>query len=247
MSNGATTVERIRLEIEAAIQNGEFVAGERLTETALTHKLKVSRGPLREALLLLENDGIVERQNNKGAVVRKLSRQQLSEFFQMREMFERFAAASCAKRINEAGVRDSFVALYQEAEHLQNGQQARPFSEHDEELHTTILSLANNDTLVRYWRRLRMPLMRLRFITNTTVFDVARSATEHMNILGGILDGDERGAADAIGAHVGRINGIVQRMDQGEFERVFWFAKDITDLPQSIEKAAPQMLQGKLH
>ncbi|MFD1911876.1 GntR family transcriptional regulator [Halodurantibacterium flavum] len=58
MKNGASAVERIRLEIENAIQSGEFVVGQRLTEAALTERLKVSRGPLREAMLLLQNDGL---------------------------------------------------------------------------------------------------------------------------------------------------------------------------------------------
>ena len=70
-----------------------------------------------------------------------------------------------------------------------------------------------------------MPLMRLRFMTNSSTFDVARSAQEHLDIIGCILEGDDVGAALAAGAHVSRINGIVQRMGQEEFERIFWYAK----------------------
>ena len=75
MKNHTSAVERIRSDIEQAIVNGELVAGERLTEAALTKKLNVSRGPLREALQLLQNDGLITIQQNKGAVVRELTRQ----------------------------------------------------------------------------------------------------------------------------------------------------------------------------
>ncbi|MBO6638185.1 MAG: GntR family transcriptional regulator [Roseitalea sp.] len=225
MKNHTSAVERIRSDIEQAIVNGEFVAGQRLTEAALTKKLNVSRGPLREALQLLQNDGLITIQQNKGAVVRELTRQQFAEFFQMRGLFEGFAARRCAKRIDEAGVRDNLLPFLHEATQISRGKQTRPFAEHDAELHTTILRQANNETLESHWRRLRMPAMRLRFLGNPNTVDIVQSAKEHATLIGKILDGDEDGAEDAAHAHVARLNGIVQRMDQDEFDRLFRFAK----------------------
>lgn len=224
-NTNASAVDRIRRDIERAIQDGEFTAGQRLTEAALTKKLNVSRGPLREAMMLLQNDGLITMQPNKGAVVRELTRRQLSEFFQMRALFEGFAASRCARRVDEAGVRDALLPLYQEATLIaRDRQSSRPFPEHDADVHATILRLSNHDTLESHWRQLRMPVMRLRFLANPNTVDETQSATEHVELLGRILDGDEQGAADAAEAHVARLNGIVQRMDQDEFDRIFRFA-----------------------
>lgn len=225
MKNHTSAVECIRTDIEQAILSGEFVAGQRLTEAALTKKLNVSRGPLREALQLLQNDGLITIQQNKGAVVRELTRQQLAEFFQMRGLFEGFAARRCAKRIDETGVRDSLLPFLHEAMQISRGEQSRPFAEHDAELHATILRQANNETLESHWRRLRMPAMRLRFLGSPNTVDIVQSAKEHAILVGKILDGDEEGAEDAAHAHVARLNGIVQRMDQDEFDRVFRFVR----------------------
>lgn len=226
-NTNASAVDRIRRDIERAIQNGEFAAGQRLTEAALTKKLNVSRGPLREAMMLLQNDGLITIQPNKGAVVRELTRRQLAEFFQMRGLFEGFAARRCAKRIDETGVRDALLPLYREATLIARGQQKRPFPQHDADVHATILRLANNDTLENHWRQLRMPVMRLRFLANPNTVDETQSASEHVELLGSILDGDEQSAAEAAEAHVARMNGIVQRLDQDEFDRIFRFANKL--------------------
>jgi DNA-binding GntR family transcriptional regulator len=229
--NSASAVERIRLAIEQAIQDGDFVAGQRLTEAALTKRLQVSRGPLREAMLLLQSDGLISIQPNKGAVVRELTRQELAEFFQMRGLLEGYAASRCAKRIDENGVRDTLAPLRQEAEMQHRGQGGRPFAEHDAEMHATILRLANHRMLEDHWRRLRMPLLRFRFLASPATINISQSAAEHVELLGSILDGDENKAESIARAHVARINGIVQRMDQEEFDRIFRFV----ERPQSPE------------
>lgn len=226
MKDGISAVERIRLAIENGIQVGEFAAGQRLTEAALTKKLNVSRGPLREAMHLLQGDGLIEIHPNKGAVVRALTRKDLAEFFQLRSLFEALAAGRCARRIDEEGVRDTFVRLHEEAAALQRGEHPREFAEHDADLHAALIKHANNATLEDHWRRLQMPVMRLRFLGNLNTIDVAQSAAEHVELLGHILDGNEAKAEAASRAHVARLNGIVQRMGQAEFDRLFRFAKD---------------------
>ena len=223
--NCATAVDRIRNDIEQAIQDGEFIAGQRLTEAALTKKLNVSRGPLREAMMMLQNDGLITIQPNKGAVVRELTRRQLAEFFQIRALFEGFAARRCAKRIDEPGVREALLPFFHEASQIARGHSERPFPEHDADLHKTLLRLANHETLESHWHRLRMPVMRLRFLGNPNTVDPKQSAGEHVALLNSIMDGDEDAAAAAAEAHIARLNGIVQRMDQNEFDRIFRFAR----------------------
>lgn len=220
---GASTVERIRSAIEEAIRAGDFVAGQRLVESELTERLGVSRGPLREALHQLQGDGLVTIHPNRGAMVRELSRQDLGESFQLRGLMEGFAAARCARRIGEAGVRETVFRYYQEAKGYGLGREPRPFAEHDAEMHDALLRLAGNRLLEDYCRRLRMPFFRLRFFANTAVLDVSRSAAEHVEILGAVLDGDEARAEQAARAHVARVHGIVQRMADDEFDRVFHF------------------------
>lgn len=240
--SGASTVERIRRTIEEAIRAGELVAGQRLIESELTERLGVSRGPLREALHRLEGDGLVTIHPNRGAMVRQLSRRDMAEFFQLRGLLEGFAAARCAKRIDEEGVRETIAAFFHEANDYGLGKSSRPFAEHDAAMHDTMLRLAGNHLLEEYWRRLRMPIFLFRssfFTTNTEILDVDRSAAEHVELLGAVLDGDEVRAESLARAHVARINGIVQRMIDREFDRIFCLQR-AADVP-----AAKAPLTGK--
>lgn len=237
--SGASAVERTRQTIEQAIRAGEFVAGQRLIESELTERLGVSRGTLREALHRLEADALVTIHPNRGAMVRQLSRRDLAEFFQLRGLLEGFAAARCAKRIDEDGVRETISAFFHEAQTYGLGKASRPFAEHDAEMHDAMLRLAGNHMLEEYWRRLRMPifLFRSHFFNNTKVLDVDRSAAEHVEILGAVLDGDEARAESVTRAHVARINGIVQRMVDPEFDRVFHFQRAADEAASAVPSA----------
>jgi len=221
----SSAVERICRAIEDAIRKGELVAGQRLIEAELTRKLNVSRGPLREAMRDLEAEGLIALHPNRGASVRKLTRRDLAESFELRGVLEGTAAARCAKRIGEVGVREQIAAFFHEAQAYLDGEQRRPFVEHDTAMHEAILKLCENRILEEYCHRLRTPFFRLRFFTSSAVLDVKRSATEHVELLGAILDGDNMAAEQIARAHVSRIHGVVQRMTESDFDQTFHFGR----------------------
>ena len=63
----------IVIRLREAIASGKLAPGERLQEQLIAETLGVSRGPVREALVLLEREGLVVRNHNKGAFVARLS------------------------------------------------------------------------------------------------------------------------------------------------------------------------------
>ena len=65
---------RVRDLLEEAILEGELKPGERLRAEALAQRFGTSRTPIREALLQLEGQGLVEVEPNRGAVVRAFDR-----------------------------------------------------------------------------------------------------------------------------------------------------------------------------
>lgn len=72
------------------IQFGDFKPGESIRELAVADHFDVSRGPVREALRLLDRDGLVALRGRKGAIVRKLTDEELEDLFHIRA--ELFAA-----------------------------------------------------------------------------------------------------------------------------------------------------------
>jgi DNA-binding GntR family transcriptional regulator len=89
------TVNRLRREILA----GSLVPGERLVEEQVTRRFGISRAPLREALRLLGEQGMVEHLPRRGVRVATLSVLDAEELFEVRDVLERFAisrALPCA-------------------------------------------------------------------------------------------------------------------------------------------------------
>jgi len=81
-----TLPEQIAERIYAAIVAGEFVPGERIREEALAEVFQVSRGPIREALRILEKDSVVRMLPNRGAHVTKLSIKEVNDIFEIRKV-----------------------------------------------------------------------------------------------------------------------------------------------------------------
>ena len=77
---------------------GKFLPGDKMTETALAERLKMSRTPIREALRRLERDGLVEFAGSR-AFVRRYSMEEVSQLYELRQMLEVHAAVEAAGRI----------------------------------------------------------------------------------------------------------------------------------------------------
>src|ERR1700754_1556793 len=96
---------RVRDLLEEAILEGELKPGERLRAEALAQRFGTSRTPIREALLQLEAQGLVEVEPNRGAVVRSFDRDDLRDLYEVRALLEPKAAARAAERISDTDVQ----------------------------------------------------------------------------------------------------------------------------------------------
>ena len=84
-------VEMTTRRLRAQILSGELAPGHRLVEEQICQRLEISRAPLREALRLLANEGLVEHLPRRGVRVTELSERDVDELFGLRAMFERYA------------------------------------------------------------------------------------------------------------------------------------------------------------
>ena len=95
----ATSTIRVRDQLQHAILEGSLEPGERLRAEALAQRFGTSRTPVREALLVLEAEGLVTLEPHKGAVVRAFDGADLLELYEIRALIEPHAAARAAERI----------------------------------------------------------------------------------------------------------------------------------------------------
>jgi DNA-binding GntR family transcriptional regulator len=101
-----TSVAAARL-LRQAILSGELAAGQVLGEESLARQLGISRTPIREALLRLHSDGLVDMPPNRPAAVRSFSSADLYEMHSVRALLEGHAARIAAERLTDA----DFAAL----------------------------------------------------------------------------------------------------------------------------------------
>lgn len=83
-----TTVELVLDELRSRILSGAIAPGAALRQEALAEELGVSRIPVREAIRLLSSEGLVDVQPHKGAFVSMLSKDEVQEFFDLRQRLE---------------------------------------------------------------------------------------------------------------------------------------------------------------
>src|SRR5258708_30459789 len=93
-----STIDTIIVSIKKNIREGIYAPGQRLIEPDLIRSLKVSRGSIREALRRLESEGVIEHKPFTGATVRKMSRSEVAEFSEIRELLEGLASRLAAEK-----------------------------------------------------------------------------------------------------------------------------------------------------
>lgn len=102
--NGFPLREVVSEKIRSRILDGTYVPGTRLVERDLAVEFQVSRSPVREAIRLLNHEGLVESLATRGVVVKKLTRKEVIEIFDLREALEGLAARLAAERVAEGAV-----------------------------------------------------------------------------------------------------------------------------------------------
>ena len=94
-----TNATRVQDQLREAILAGALEPGARLRAEALAERLRSSRTPVREALLLLAQEGLVQIEPRRGATVRAFDAADLSDLYEVRALIEPHAAALAAQRI----------------------------------------------------------------------------------------------------------------------------------------------------
>lgn len=92
--------------IRQAILDGRLPPGRRLKEEELAQELGISRTPVREALLMLQAEGLVDAAPNRGATVRSHSVEDLTDLYQLRALLEGYAARRAATALSDEAIAE---------------------------------------------------------------------------------------------------------------------------------------------
>jgi DNA-binding GntR family transcriptional regulator len=195
----AHIVARLRDDILAR----RAAPGERLVESDLTRRFGVSRGPIREALRRLAAEGLIEHAPNRGAVVRRLSLQDVHELFQIRAELEslaaRIAAVAAADPIKRAAFKAAIAPIYEES-----SREPCDYLIENADFHSAIMDLAGNRYLRDLSLQLHLPLIMAQVADALTPAALEASVREHRALAAAILEQDASAADAAMRLHLDR-------------------------------------------
>src|ERR1700722_4977740 len=190
-------------QLRQEIASGIIAFGEKLSEARLAQRFGVSRMPVREALKELEAAGFVAIEHRRGTFVRRLSRREILDLYEVREAVECMAARLCADRATNDIVARLDEVMFAMGAAAQGGD-AEGYIATDERLHELIMEGAGNSPLAAYYRLLVQQLHRglLSSIVTRREGRMERSLAEHRALVGAIAARDAQAAEAAMRAHV---------------------------------------------
>ena len=199
--------------VREAILSGRITAGERLIEDDLARMLDVSRGPIRQALFQLQQEGLVVHQTHRGATVATTSREDIAEIYSLRTALERLAVEhACARATPEdLAPLEAILVLFQSTP--RESITRKKVAGYDIDFHDALFRAAHHRRLYRAWEGLRSQVMVFLLLRDALPDDYLDSwHRDHANLLDVVRRRDAAAATGAIESHIGGAYGRLLAM-----------------------------------
>lgn len=191
----------ITSHLREAITRGQLTPNERLIEADLARSFGVNRANIRMALAMLDQEGLVVREPNRGARVRSVSAAEAIEIAETRLVIEGMVARRAAERATPAD-RKILRRLESEMRRAAKSADHAGFSLSNATLHREIQRIAGNETANRILQTLKSHLVRLQYRVILLPGRPETSLAEHQVIIDAICDGDGDAAEAAMRRHL---------------------------------------------
>lgn len=198
---GASLQDRIRHAVEHEILSGAWPPGSAIDEKALAAHFKTSRTPVREALLVLATQGLVQIAPRSGIYVRKATPAELVAALEALSELESIVASLAARRATSGHCKELESALAK-ASACADAQDRRGYERANAVLHEIIYRASGNPVLVEQVRSVRRTLAAYRQRSMDKPGRLKASDREHHAIVQAIRDGDAAAAARAMHQHI---------------------------------------------
>lgn len=198
-------------EISKWLLNGELKPGEALVETELAERLQISRTPVREALLKLSKEGLIEIFPGRGAFVSRITLKDMKELYEIREALEGIAARLASQQVDVSELH-KFQVMFDQAEKAKSDDDyLKKINVAGDKLHDYIIATCGNDRIIQIINTYRTMLQKERQIASSIPGRIEKSFQEHKAILEALLAKDPDLAERAMRKHiVGTLNSILE-------------------------------------
>ncbi|MDP3190681.1 GntR family transcriptional regulator [Rhodoferax sp.] len=189
--------------IRDMIIEGQLPTGVRIHEGRVGQQLGVSRTPLREALKVLANEGLVELIPNRGATVRKLTAKEVRDMLAVLTTLEELAGSLTCQNASDADIQevrrqhDEMLKFYSARDRL-------PYFKLNQQIHSALISLSGNESLAMVHDILQSRMKQIRYLGHRTEDQWAAAVADHEDMIGALEARDGQRLSAAMANHLAR-------------------------------------------
>lgn len=192
--------------IKERILNGTFTFNRIYSETSMAQEIGISRTPVRDAIHLLYQEGLVDIIPSKGFSLHKLTEQDVLETYEIRSAIEGYCARKLALDHASKSDRKLLLELHGSLEKLQRIFEKEPdvelFADEDQNFHYLLVSHSGNEAFSDIFSQYMYRIKKLACYSLAKDGRMADTLKEHREIFDAISQGDEQGAYNAILHHM---------------------------------------------
>jgi DNA-binding GntR family transcriptional regulator len=202
--------------IRDLVLSGALAPGERLGEARLSQHLGISRPPLREAIRILVQQGLLERLPRRGVRVVSLTHRDVDDIYSLRAVLDRFAV-ELAMPVRDPAALDPLRAAVAQMRAAAAVDHHAEYVAANREFHLSLIRLGDNGRLTMTYELLmnQMQLMMSVNLRRESVHDRELGVRRHQDLLAAIESGDVGQALAALSAH-GERTFLADELDDGE-------------------------------
>ena len=200
-AQGGSLSSRVFEQLESDILSNRISPGESLNEQKLSLQLGVSRTPVREAIRMLEQTGLVEVTPHKGALVRGISRKDLEDIYTIRMYVEGLSARWAAEHADAKQLQELTELVELQEFYLQRDRMGQ-INELDSHFHECIYQASGSRTLRHILSELHHMIQWFRAQSFRTQGRAEKMVEEHRKIVEAIAARDGKRAEELMVIHI---------------------------------------------
>ncbi|HUG85110.1 MAG TPA: GntR family transcriptional regulator [Euzebya sp.] len=204
----SSMVDAVYDQMLAAITEARLAAGTALSQNKLAGRLGVSRTPVREALLRLERDGLVQRTADAGFVVATITPEEVNEACDLLVVLDTYVYLRAAKALS-TGELDALLMLASSLVTSAETGDTAAWREADRGYHAVVMAAADNRFVAQYLEQTRRRVQR--FWMQKPHFDgrLRICSQDHVTLARAMVEGDEDVLQETVRGHIERLRGNV--------------------------------------
>ncbi len=193
--------DRIAEALRDAIIAGTLEPGSRVNESEIAARYRISRSPVREALRLLQQEGLVAMEPRRGAFVKRLTPQEVVDVYDVKSMLEGRATALATRRMAAADLERLAACVARMEREVAAGDMTA-YAESTRQFHEVIVRGSGNATLASIYQGLERKIHWLRTLSLSRPGRVEVSLADHRAILDAMRRRDAAHAEAIAHAHI---------------------------------------------